>query len=420
MFNSPSQMEPLLIEESRPRFMELLGLAHGLDTQSAVLHAKIAPKTAQSMSELVLGMNCYYSNLIEGHQTLPDDIARALEKYQRVDAKPDLKNLSAAHIQAETWARKHNLLDVGIIPFISSVHRIFIEHMPPEQRVLKNGRVLEPGALRTNKEDEVLIGLHHAPDPLSVAQFLDRYDSVYTRLCVSALARPEYRLKAIASCFIAHHRFVWIHPFMDGNGRTARILLDAMLRACGVNTSGLWSMSRGFSKTLENYKATLAGADQPRMGDYDGRGNLSEQKLMDFCAYSIHTACDQARYMYGLFDVHTMESRINVYFRSVRTDLKPESSYLYTHAILHGEFDRMQASRITGLPERTARDVLAVMVSERLLVSDTPKGRIRAGFPMHTLDYLFPNLYPFGSTSANTDALEPSNRARSVIRRKRG
>ena len=396
-------MEPLTIDSSRPHFGELLGMGHELGVDSAVLEVKIAPKTAQGMSSLVLGMNCYYSNLIEGHRTLPADIARALRDHQDVNERRDLKSLSIAHIEAEKWARKQNLLAVGILPFASTVHRIFAEHLPPAALTLENGKLIAPGVFRKDQGDDVVVGNHRAPDPTAVSTFLARFDAVYSQVLSLAHTSGEHQLKAIASCFMAHHRFSWIHPFMDGNGRVGRILLDAMLRSCGLNKSGLWSMSRGYSKTQDKYKAALAGADQSRMGDHDGRGNLSEKKLIDFCKYSIQTARDQSQFMYGLFDIETLHKRIDLYFRSVRTDLKPQCSWLYSHAISSGEFDRMEAGRLTGMPERSARIVLSSMVTEGFLVSDTPKGRVRAGFPMKAIEYIFPNLYPVGSTADGGD-----------------
>gem|GEM_PF-2301487 len=69
---------------------------------------------------------------------------------------------------------------------------------------------------------------------------------------------------------------------------------------------------------------------------------------------------------------------------------------MYLHAFSRGEFERMQAARITRLSERTARDVLNTLVKERFLVSETPKGKVRVGFPMHVLGSLLPNLYPAG------------------------
>jgi Fic family protein len=61
---------------------------------------------------------------------------------------------------------------------------------------------------------------------------------------------------------------------------------------------------------------------------------------------------------------------------------------------MRGDFDRGEAGRITGLPERTARRVLGDVVDLGLLGSDTPKGKVSLRFPADTLEVLFPKLYP--------------------------
>ena len=68
-----------------------------------------------------------------------------------------------------------------------------------------------------------------------------------------------------------------------------------------------------------------------------------------------------------------------------------------------GEIERMAAGRLTGLKERTARDVVSQLVAEGFLISDTPKGKLRVGFPVDALGSLLPNLYPAG----DVDALPP-------------
>jgi Fic family protein len=198
----------------------------------------------------------------------------------------------------------------------------------------------------------------------------------------------------------------WIHPFPDGNGRVTRILLDAMLRGCGINPAGLWSLARGFAKTGERYRAALAGADEHRLGDLDGRGNLSETKLAEFCTYALETAIDQARFMEGLFALGDMEKRCRHYFANIRLDLKPASADLYIAAFRRGEFERMEAGRITNLPERSARDVLGQLLAEGFLQSSSARGKIRVGFPVKALGTLFPNLYPAGDLDFEIAGLE--------------
>jgi Fic family protein len=80
----------------------------------------------------------------------------------------------------------------------------------------------------------------------------------------------------------AHHRFNYIHPFYDGNGRVSRLMSHAMAHHAGIGAGGLWSVSRGLARGLqdglpgrEEYREMMQLADRVRQGDRDGRGNLS-------------------------------------------------------------------------------------------------------------------------------------------------
>lgn len=388
-YDQPMQMEPLFIDSSRPAYRVLIGQAHELSEASACFDASLAPLTAKSLSELVAGMNCYYSNLIEGHHTLPFEIEQALHDLE----KTDIKTLASAHIQVDRWAQTQSVDRDSILSFALETHRRFCEQLPSDLLVFQDGSSMLPGKYWMR---EVQVGRHVAPKADNLERFLDRFATVYGGYLGKAKLGGIHKLEAILATFIAHHRFVWIHPFPDGNGRVSRILLDTMLRECGVNQASLWSMSRGFAKTAQEYKSMLSGADQPRMGDLDGRGNLSEKALITFCEYAINTAIDQAKFMVQMFALDKFKSRVEHFFKKVRFDLKPESVYLYLQAFTNGEFERMEAGRITGLPERTARNVLNQLIQEGFLVSNTPKGKVHVGFPVHALGSLLPNLYPAG------------------------
>ena len=92
---------------------------------------------------------------------------------------------------------------------------------------------------------------------------------------------------AILAAAAAHHRLAWIHPFLDGNGRVARLMSHAMLlrpstrAASGRSRAG----SRAMSPTT---KSLLADCDLPRRNDLDGRGELSEEALADFTRFFLN------------------------------------------------------------------------------------------------------------------------------------
>lgn len=142
----------------------------------------------------------------------------------------------------------------------------------------------------------------------------------------------------------------------------------------------------------------VAGADEHRRGDLDGRGNLSNQGLLDFCTFFLKTALDQVGFMTRLFDLDGLQRRMAGYIERQASfgELPPESIYLLREALLRGEFPRGEAARITGRPERTARRILRDLLDQHLLTADSEKGPVRLAFPVKVAGYYFPRLYPEG------------------------
>src|SRR4030088_1766476 len=97
-------MEPLLIGESSKHRAGLTDLALELAQRSAGFRRSPPESLLASLADLVRAMNCYYSNLIEGHDTHPVDIERALKNDYSKDArKRDLQLEAKAHVTVQTW-----------------------------------------------------------------------------------------------------------------------------------------------------------------------------------------------------------------------------------------------------------------------------------------------------------------------------
>jgi len=92
----------------------------------------------------------------------------------------------------------------------------------------------------------------------------------------------------------------------------ARLYSHAFFLKIGVGNS-LWSVSRGLGRTAEQYKSGLAAADEPRHGDLDGRGALSDKQLFEFCRYFLECAVDQIDYMTSVLDPQSLDQRIVAY-----------------------------------------------------------------------------------------------------------
>ena len=389
-----ARIEPTMLDGASERVTDVLT---DLTARASTLGAALHPSTARELAALVRVMNSYYSNLIEGHETRPRDIERALSgDLDDDEAKRNLQLEAAAHVRLqanvdELYARGE-LPDPVSVNFLRWLHEEFYRDAPEEMLLIRGASrsfIMEPGRFREEREHDVAVGRHVPPSSERVAAFMDRFAERYARARLGAGSK-------ILAIPAAHHRFNYIHPFPDGNGRVSRLMSHAMIQEAGLGAHGLWSVSRGLSRGLESrgeYKRMMEHADMPRRGDMDGRGNLSQAALEAFTFWFLRVCVDQVSFMSGLFDLPNLRARLKLYVeRSV--NLKPEAYSLLDEATSRGEFARGDADRITRLPERTARVVLAQTIEEGLLGSDTPKGPVSLRFPARSLDLLFPQLFP--------------------------
>jgi Fic family protein len=254
-----------------------------------------------------------------------------------------------------------------------------------------DGRQFEmvPGAFRTEPSQDVAVGRHHPPSSSEVASFMDYFSR---RFQVGQMGSS----RKMVTMAVAHHRFNYIHPFPDGNGRVSRLMSHAMALKAGIGAHGLWSISRGLARGIRDrseYKLMMDEADSPRTSDTDGRGNLSAAALLRFVTWFIEVARDQVTFMTSLFEFNRLRERLREYVAGP-LKLGDEASALVDAIFLRGEIARGEAARITGRPERTAREVLSKLVRAGLVESETPKGDVSLRFSSVSTPFLFPLLFP--------------------------
>ena len=391
---SVQRIEPARLENPSESVADLVA---ELSASSAKLGRSLHPRTAANLAGLVRIMNTYYSNLIEGHDTRPRDIERAVAgEFDSDEERRNLQIEAAAHVrvQAEVdrLAAERQLPEPASVDFIQWLHREFYREAPETMLIIRGaGRhfTMSPGEWRSRPEHDVAVGRHMPPSSDRVDEFMHYFADRYR---FDRMGRAG-RVIAMAA---AHHRLNYIHPFPDGNGRVSRLMSHAMAWAADVGAYGLWSISRGLARGLDSrseYKQMMDVADTPRQGDVDGRGNLSERALMEFVIWFLRVSIDQVSFMSSLFELDSLAHRLRA-FVAQRDGLKPEAARLLEATLVRGEIDRGEASRITGLPERSSRRVLNDVISEGLLASATPKGPVSLRFPTQSSETLFPRLYP--------------------------
>ena len=150
------------------------------------------------------------------------------------------------------------------------------------------------------------------------------------------------------------------------------------------------------ARQKEDYKLIQQSADAPRQGDLDGRGALSQKARIKFCEFFLKICIDQVEYMNDLLDFKLLSERMRIHVEEmIAMKELPKGCYaLLREALLIGEFERGKALEITGVKDRAARAVLYALVKKGMLVSDTPRGPVRLGFPIDIVERWFPLVYP--------------------------
>ena len=382
--------EPLMVSEGMPERVRLNDLALSLAEKSAAFSASLPKPIALALSDLVRAMNCYYSNLIEGHNTHPIEIERAMNNdYSADEKKRDLQLEARAHITVQKWIDDDGLDGDAIAPdSVMEIHKRFCDLLPAELLFVENPDTGErlpviPGELRTR---DVKVGDHVAVSPGAVPRFLERLHTAY---------QPAGRITRILSAACGHHRLLWIHPFLDGNGRVARLISYSMLRNA-LETQGLWSIARGLARREEAYKKHLQACDGLRRGDRDGRGTLSEQALASFAEFFLEVCIDQVDFMSGLMQPEKLRDRILVWAtEEMRGGSLPPKSDIVLRAVLYqGELPRGEVASLTGQSDRAARRITAALVETGILISESTRAPLRLALPVRLAMRFLPGLFP--------------------------
>ncbi len=383
-------MEPMVPEEGARALEDVVV---ELTAEASQLAGRIHPILRDLIGDLVRSMNCYYSNLIEGHDTHPRDIDRALaNEFSSEPKKRELQKEAVAHIHVQ------QLIDTGRDPdswpasaaYSAWLHEEFCSRLPPEMQFVTDPKTgerfdIEPGKWRKR---DVQVGRHVPPAHADLSRFMTRFDLAYQ-------SPPLNRFRQIQAVGAVHHRFLWIHPFLDGNGRVARLMSHALFKRLGIGTS-LWSVARGLARDEARYKALLAQADSPREGDRDGRGNLTHRGLLEFCKFFLDQSLDQIRFMSGLLEPTTLLTRMEIYVEEeIRAKRLLRGSFaVLREAVIAGEIERSKIPSLAGYEERGARNVTAALVERGMLTATSHRVPLRLAFPVDVAERWFPNLYP--------------------------
>ncbi|QJC57296.1 hypothetical protein HC248_02617 [Polaromonas vacuolata] len=210
---------------------------------------------------------------IEGnHTTLADYVESALDGSASADDQlREIDNIEQAMVFIET------AIDPGSViseHFIRELHTLAV------QGLVREGDAT-PGAYR-RKAVRIAQSSHLPPEAVQVPGYIEELVAFINRADA-----PKYDLIKVA---LAHHRFGWIHPFGNGNGRVVRLLTYALMIKYGFNVKAggrVLNPTAVFCSDRDQYYAMLSSADSGTSVDleqwctYVLQGFLTELKKVD-------------------------------------------------------------------------------------------------------------------------------------------
>ncbi len=384
-------MFPVLPSKHDPALEQL---AIDVIASSSALGRGLHPLILAEIARFMEKINSYYTNAMEGNPSKLKDIEAALAKrLSRDHAARNFQLEHVAHISVQeamfARLRAEPQLRVCSAEFLRWLHEKFYLRLPEEMRLAKteSGALVPfaPGELRDRGST---VGRHDAPATRAeIAGWLAKFEEF---LSPEVLAGTRKLLGMAA----AHHRFLWVHPFADGNGRVARLLTTAYAQRAGVGEGLLWSVTRAFARDRRAYDGHLAMADLPPRNSLDGRGPLSEEGLVEFCSYFLRCCLEQIRYMDESLRLDELERHYRRFVDGLVAEktISKSGAKVLARLLTQGEVSRSQVSAICSVGARRASLIIRELLESKAVRSETAYGALRLNISADMAAVLFPEI----------------------------
>ncbi len=327
--------------------------------RTEVAHIPLPPPVEAELRRQARVRSTHFSTRIEGNRLTLDEAERVIQDdrvifQERERDVSEVRNYWNARLRVEEWAEAGRVVTEDLIRRLHALVEKGTRARPTPYREGQNAiRDAGSGAL-----------VYLPPEAKDVPELM----STLVAWIESAL-RTDIPVAIVAG--LAHYQFVTIHPYYDGNGRTARLLATFLLHRYGYGLNGFLSVEEFYARDLPDYYAALA--IHPHHNYYMGR---AEADVSGWIEYFTGTLANT-------FEAVAVEAR-----RLVKAGMKTEPACLRcldrrarTVLALFARKERIGASdvaEVLGLSDRMARVLLKAWTAEGWLVVADPSRKARA------------------------------------------
>lgn len=264
-------MMPIKFEPTYTITPKIMGYLMRIEAaKQKILHLPLTPTVLSSLRETARLHTTHYSTMIEGNRLDQQQIEQVLKHKGHFPGRErdehEVKGYYAALTQVEQWAVRGIKLTEKII---QTLHAL----------VMGDGRIAtKPTAYRDGQNvirDARTGAIVYLPPEAKDVQAL--------MAGTVAWINKHQELPCPVVAGIAHYQFATIHPYYDGNGRTARLLTTLILHRGGYDLKGLYSLEEYYARNLEAYYQAISVGDSHNY--YMGR---AEADITQWIEYFVH------------------------------------------------------------------------------------------------------------------------------------
>jgi Fic family protein len=307
----------------------------------------ITPTVLSSLHETAKLYTTHYSTMIEGNKLNPNEVKEVIKLKGHFPGREreehEIMGYYSALDQLEFYAKKNNIITDKII---KTLHAL----------VMGNGKTrVKPTTYRDGQniiKDSATGNIVYMPpeakDVATLMRSLIRWINENNSLPCPIVAA------------ISHYQFATIHPYYDGNGRTARLLTTLILHIGGYSLKGLYSLEEYYAKNLLSYYSAINIG--PSHNYYLGRAEADISEWIEyFCkgmAFSCNKVVDQM-----IASKKLGENDLSLLMRSLDSKQRKALYLLNDHEIITSN----QVGQLFNLKPRTSSSLCRKWVKEKFL-----------------------------------------------------
>lgn len=247
-------------------------------TRTQIINLPLTPTVLASLRETARLYTTHYSTMIEGNRLEPqqvEDIVKHEGHFPgRERDEKEVLGYYAALTQVEQWVAKSSTISEKSI---QSLHAIVMAHgtkniKPTPYRDGQN-------VIRDGRTRKIIYMPPEAGDVPKLMHSLVEWIN----------ANKDIPCPIIAA--IAHYQFATIHPYFDGNGRTARLLTTMILHLGGYDLKGLYSLEEYYARNLDAYYSAISVGESHNY--YLGRAEADITQWITYFVEGMAVACER-------------------------------------------------------------------------------------------------------------------------------